>query len=99
LYALNSSVVTKDVHRDRTNIRDGANEVVPNVLTALDLDPNTDEASVFSTVSNFLRSIRHGVTTINSSSDVNDALAGKIILGQEWSGDIRRIVQGSKGSR
>jgi spermidine/putrescine-binding protein len=89
-------LLPKYVHRGRTNILDGANEVVPNALMALDLDPNTDKASDFSTVSNFLLSIRHGVTTINSSSYVNDAIAGKIILGQGWSGDIRRIVQGRK---
>jgi len=47
-------------------------------------------------VTKFLMSIRHGVTTISSSSYIDDAIAGKIILGQGWNGDVRRIVQGRK---
>ena len=42
----------------------------------------------------FLLSIRKGVTTIDSSAYIDDAIAGKIILGQGWNGDVRRIVQG-----
>jgi spermidine/putrescine transport system substrate-binding protein len=34
------------------------------------------------------------VTTIDSSAYIDDAIAGKIILGQGWNGDVRRIVQG-----
>ena len=41
-------------------------------------------------------SFRKGVTTISSSSYIDDAIAGKIILGQGWNGDVRRIVQGRK---
>ncbi len=41
-------------------------------------------------------SIRKGVTTISASGYIDDAIAGKIILGQGWNGDVRRIVQGRK---
>jgi spermidine/putrescine transport system substrate-binding protein len=84
----------KYVSKGRTNLLDGAEEVVPLALSALGLDPNTTSKSDFSQVKSFLLSIRKGVTTIDSSSYIDDAIAGKIILGQGWNGDIRRIVQG-----
>jgi spermidine/putrescine transport system substrate-binding protein len=84
----------KYVGKGRTNLLDGAEEVVPLALTALGLDPNTTKQSDFSQVKSFLLSIRKGVTTIDSSAYIDDAIAGKIILGQGWNGDIRRIVQG-----
>ena len=76
------------------NLSDGAEEVVPLALMALELDPNTDSAADFTTVKNFLLGIRKGVTTIDSSAYINDSIAGKIILSQGWNGDVRRIVQG-----
>jgi spermidine/putrescine-binding protein len=47
-------------------------------------------------VKKFLLGIRKGVTTIDSSNYINDAIAGKIILGQGWNGDVRRIYQARK---
>ena len=78
----------------RTNLLDGAEEVVPLALMALGLNPNTSSQSDFNTVKSFLLSIRKGVTTIDASAYIDDAIAGKIILGQGWNGDVRRIVQG-----
>jgi len=86
----------KFVSKGRTNLLDGAEEVVPLALMALGLDPNTDSKSDFNQVNSFLLSIRKGVTTIDSSAYINDAIAGKIILSQGWNGDVRRIVQGRK---
>jgi spermidine/putrescine transport system substrate-binding protein len=86
----------KYVNRGRTNLLDGAEEVVPLALMALGLNPNTDSQSDFNQVKSFLLSIRKGVTTIDSSAYINDAIAGKIILSQGWNGDVRRIVQGRK---
>src|SRR5262245_48565885 len=80
--------------KGRTNLLDGAEEVVPLALMALGIDPNTDSQTDFSTVKSFLLSVRKGVTTIDSSGYINDAIAGKIILSQGWNGDVRRIVQG-----
>jgi spermidine/putrescine transport system substrate-binding protein len=80
--------------KGRTNLLDGAEEVVPLALMAIGLDPNTDNQTDFSHVKSFLLSVRKGVTTIDSSSYINDAIAGKIILSQGWNGDVRRIVQG-----
>ena len=60
---------------------------------ALGLNPNTTSQSDFSQVKSFLLSIRKGVTTIDSSAYINDAIAGKIILSQGWNGDVRRIVR------
>jgi spermidine/putrescine transport system substrate-binding protein len=82
--------------KGRTNLLDGAEEVVPLALMALALNPNTTSQADFSTVKSFLLSVRKGVTTIDSSSYINDAIAGKIILSQGWNGDVRRIVQGRK---
>jgi spermidine/putrescine transport system substrate-binding protein len=82
--------------KGRTNLLDGAEEVVPLALMALKLDPNTAKQADFNEVKSFLLSIRKGVTTIDSSSYINDAIAGKIILSQGWNGDVRRIVQGRK---
>jgi spermidine/putrescine transport system substrate-binding protein len=82
--------------KGRTNILDGAEEVVPLALMALELNPNTASQSDFAEVKKYLLSIRKGVTTIDSASYINDATAGKIILGQGWSGDVRRIVQARK---
>jgi spermidine/putrescine transport system substrate-binding protein len=86
----------KYVNQGRTNLLDGAEEVVPLALMALELNPNTDSQSDFNQVKSFLLSIRKGVTTIDSSAYINDAIAGKIILSQGWNGDVRRIVQGRK---
>src|SRR6516164_1197990 len=86
----------KYVSKGRTNLLDGAEEVVPLALMALGLDPNTTSESDFNQVKSFLLSIRKGVTTIDSSAYINDAIAGKIILSQGWNGDVRRIVQGRK---
>jgi spermidine/putrescine transport system substrate-binding protein len=89
-------LLTKYVSKGRTNLLDGAEEVVPLALMALGLDPNTSSKSDFDAVSKYLMSFRKGVTTISSSSYIDDAIAGKIILGQGWNGDVRRIVQGRK---
>jgi spermidine/putrescine transport system substrate-binding protein len=86
----------KYVSKGRTNLLDGAEEVVPLALMALGMDPNTTSQSDFSNVKSFLLSIRKGVTTIDSSAYINDAIAGKIIISQGWNGDVRRIVQGRK---
>src|SRR5437660_1434239 len=84
----------KYVSQGRTNLLDGPEEVVPLALMALGLDPNTTSQNDFNQVKSFLLSIRKGVTTIDSSAYINDAIAGKIILSQGWNGDVRRIVQG-----
>jgi len=84
----------KHVSKGRTNLLDGAEEVVPLALMALGLDPNTTSQSDFNQVKSFLLSVRKGVTTIDSSAYIDDAIAGKIILGQGWNGDVRRIVTG-----
>jgi spermidine/putrescine transport system substrate-binding protein len=89
-------LLPKYVSKGRTNVLDGAEEVVPLALMALGLDPNTDSAADFTKVTDFLMSIRKGVTTISSSSLIDDAIAGKIILSQAWNGDVRRIVEGRK---
>ncbi|MEA2550762.1 MAG: spermidine/putrescine transport system substrate-binding protein [Actinomycetota bacterium] len=86
----------KYVTKGRTNLLDGAEEVVPLALMALDLDPNTGSQSDFDTVKQFLLSIRSGVTTISAYKYINDAIAGNIILSQGWNGDVRRIVEGRK---
>jgi spermidine/putrescine transport system substrate-binding protein len=86
----------KYVSQGRTNLLDGAEEVVPLALMSLGLNPNTDSQSDFNQVKSFLLSIRKGVTTIDSSAYINDAIAGKIIMSQGWNGDVRRIVQGRK---
>jgi spermidine/putrescine transport system substrate-binding protein len=67
--------------------------VVPLALMAIGLDANASSQSDFDEVKSFLLSIRKGVTTINSVY-IDDGVAGKIILGQGWNGDVRRIVQG-----
>ena len=89
-------LLPKYVSKGRTNLLDGAEEVVPLALTALGLDPNTTSSADFAKVKSFLLSIRKGVTTIDSSAYINDAIAGKIIMSQGWNGDVRRIVQGRK---
>jgi len=90
------TLLPKYVSKGRTNLLDGAEEVVPLALMALGLDPNTDSASDFDTVKSFLLSVRKGVTTISSYGYINDASAGKIILSQGWNGDVRRILQARK---
>jgi spermidine/putrescine-binding protein len=80
----------------RTNLMDGAEEVVPLALMSLGYDPNTGDPTELSKAKDFLLSIRSGVTTIDSSNYINDASAGKIILGQGWNGDVRRIVSARK---
>src|SRR5690348_10850136 len=71
----------KYVSKGRTNLLDGAEEVVPLALMALGLDPNTGSQSDFSQVKSFLLSIRKAVTTIDSSASIHDASAGRSSLG------------------
>jgi spermidine/putrescine transport system substrate-binding protein len=80
----------------RTNIMEGAEEVVPLALAALGEDPNTGDEAALAKAKDLLKKIRPGVTTITSSNYIADGSAGKIVLGQGWSGDIRRIVQARK---
>ncbi len=87
-------VLPKYVSKGRTNLLDGAEELVPLALMSLGIDPNTSNKSDFDQVRSFLLSIRPGVTTISSFGYINDAIAGKIILSQGWNGDVRRIVKG-----
>ena len=61
-------LLPKYVSKGRTNLLDGAEEVVPLALMALGLDPNTTSQSDFDQVKSFLLSIRKGVTTIDSSA-------------------------------
>ncbi len=82
--------------KGRTSLLEGAEEVVPLALMALGIDPNTDKDADFKKVEKFLLSIRSGVTTITSSNLINDGGAGKIILGQGWNGDVRRIAAARK---
>ncbi|HEX3221505.1 MAG TPA: spermidine/putrescine ABC transporter substrate-binding protein [Nocardioides sp.] len=89
-------LLPKYVSKGRTNLLDGAEEVVPLALMALELDPNTDKKADFDEVTKFLNSIAKGVTTVSSYGYIDDAIAGKIILSQGWNGDVRRIVQGRK---
>jgi spermidine/putrescine transport system substrate-binding protein len=88
-------VLPKYVSKGRTNVLDGAEEVVPLALMALGLDPNTTSQSDFNQAKSFLLSVRKGVTPLDSVY-ISDGIAGKIILGQGWNGDVRRIVQGRK---
>jgi spermidine/putrescine transport system substrate-binding protein len=85
-------LLNKYVGKGRTNLLDGAEELVPLGLMSLGLDPNTDSQDDFDQVKQFLLSVRPGVTTISSYGYINDASAGKIILSQGWNGDVRRIV-------
>jgi spermidine/putrescine transport system substrate-binding protein len=108
MFFFNNKIVTEELHtmhdfymalpkyvsHGRTNLLDGAEEVVPLALMALGLDPNTTKDADFSQAKSFLLSVRKGVTTIDSSAYIDDAIAGKIILSQGWNGDVRRIVQG-----
>jgi spermidine/putrescine transport system substrate-binding protein len=75
----------------RTNLLEGAEEVVPLALMALGLDPNTDSDADFQKVRDYLMSIRKGVTTISSSAS-DDEAAGKILLGQDWNGSLINVL-------
>src|SRR6266705_685583 len=88
------NLLTKYVGKGRTNLLDGAEEVVPLALMAIGIDPNTTSQGDFDKVKAFLLGLRKGVTTISSYGYINDAIAGKIILSQGWNGDVRRIIQG-----
>jgi spermidine/putrescine transport system substrate-binding protein len=85
--------------KGRTNLLDGAEEVVPLALMAIGLDPNTTSQNDFDKVRSFLLPLRKGVTTISSSGYIDDSIAGKVILSQGWNGDVRRIVQGRAKQR
>jgi spermidine/putrescine transport system substrate-binding protein len=88
------NLLTKYEPEGRTNLLDGAEELVPLALMALGLDANTESDDDFAQVREFLLSIRPGVTTVSSFGYINDGIAGRIILGQGWNGDVRRIVHG-----
>ena len=82
--------------KGRTNVLDGAEEVVPLAAMALGFDANTGDPGELDETKKFLLSVRKGVTTISSFGYINDASAGKIILSQGWNGDVRRILAARK---
>jgi spermidine/putrescine transport system substrate-binding protein len=90
------NLLTKYEPEGRTNLLDGAEELVPLALMALGLDANTESDDDFEQVRDFLLEIRPGVTTVSSFGYINDGIKGQIILGQGWNGDVRRIVNGRK---
>ena len=89
-------LLVPNVSKGRTNVLDGAEEVVPLAAMALGMDANTDDAGELDEVKKFLLSIRKGVTTVSSFGYIDDASAGKIILSQGWNGDVRRILKARK---
>jgi spermidine/putrescine transport system substrate-binding protein len=86
-------LLNANVSKGRTNVLDGAEEVVPLAAMALGYSANTDDQAELDDTQKFLISIRKGVTTISSFGYINDASAGKIILSQGWNGDVRRILK------
>jgi spermidine/putrescine transport system substrate-binding protein len=89
-------LLNANASKGRTNVLDGAEEVVPLAAMALGFDANTDDQGELDQTKQFLLSIRKGVTTISSFGYINDASAGKIILSQGWNGDVRRILKARK---
>jgi spermidine/putrescine transport system substrate-binding protein len=90
------NLLNANVSKGRTNVLDGAEEVVPLAAMALGYSANTDDQTELDDTQKFLLSIRKGVTTISSFGYINDASAGKIILSQGWNGDVRRILAARK---
>ncbi|HSD02536.1 MAG TPA: spermidine/putrescine ABC transporter substrate-binding protein [Gaiellales bacterium] len=86
-------LLNANVSKGRTNVLDGAEEVVPLASMALGFSANTEDQGELDETKKFLLSIRKGVTTISSFGYINDASAGKIILSQGWNGDVRRILK------
>ena len=89
-------LLNDNASKGRTNVLDGAEEVVPLAAMALGFDANTGDPGELDETKKFLLSIRKGVTTISSFGYINDASAGKIILSQGWNGDVRRILAARK---
>jgi spermidine/putrescine-binding protein len=89
-------LLVPNVSKGRTNVLDGAEEVVPLAAMALGYSANTDDQGELDDTQKFLLSIRKGVTTVSSFGYINDASAGKIILSQAWNGDVRRILKARK---
>ncbi|HET7170633.1 MAG TPA: spermidine/putrescine ABC transporter substrate-binding protein [Gaiellales bacterium] len=89
-------LLVPNVSKGRTNVLDGAEEVVPLAAMALGYSANTADQGELDDTQKFLLSIRKGVTTVSSFGYINDASAGKIILSQGWNGDVRRILKARK---
>ena len=89
-------LLNDNASKGRTNVLDGAEEVVPLAAMALGFDANTGDPGELDETKKFLLSVRKGVTTISSFGYINDASAGKIILSQGWNGDVRRILAARK---
>ena len=62
------------VSKGRTNVLDGAEEVVPLAAMALGYSANTDVQAELDDTQKFLLSIRKGVTTVSSFGYINDAI-------------------------
>jgi spermidine/putrescine transport system substrate-binding protein len=90
-------LLNKYVSKGRTNLMDGPEEVPVLALLALGINQNTTDPADYAKARELLMSVRKGVTTIDSSAAVTDGIAGKIVLGQEWNGNMRRIVTANKG--
>jgi len=77
----------------RTNLMDGPEEVPVLALLALGINQNTEDPADYAKARELLMSVRKGVTTIDAAANLSDGVAGKIILGQGWNGDMSRIVE------
>ena len=85
----------KYVGKGRTNLLDGAEEVVPLALMSLGLDPNTNSQSDFNQVrSSCSRSAR--ASPPSTRPPTSTTLSPERSSSQGWNGDVRRIVQGRK---
>src|SRR5215510_11824398 len=77
----------KYVNQGRTNLLDGAEEVVPLALMSLGLDPNTTSQSDFNQAKSLLLSVRKGVLGQGWNGDVR-----RIVEGRKKQGDITAVI-------
>lgn len=82
--------------KGRTNMLKGTTLIIGGAMIALGMDPDSENQADYDKAVKFLEPLAKHIKTLDATTYSADSEAGKIILGQGWSGDIVNIVKANK---
>lgn len=78
--------------KGRTNMLEGTTLIIGGVMIALGMDPDSEDPADYDKAVKFLEPLAKHIKTLDATTYSADSQAGKIILGQGWSGDLLQIT-------
>jgi spermidine/putrescine transport system substrate-binding protein len=79
--------------KGRINMLEGTTPIIAGAMIALGLDPDSEDAADYERALAFLGPLGRHITTMDAATYVADAQAGKIVMGQGWSGNLVSIAE------